>query len=77
MKEIKKYILNNLYYRFHNGCSYEYKKITHEKAEHLYLSYVNDFLTIHKYAEYYRMQPKDANKFINDYRDIRDFINQP
>lgn len=75
MKKLIKYALNNLYYKYHNGCTYTYEKISHKEAEELYLDWVNNFTTINRFSERHRMTTKDANKFINDYREIRDILN--
>jgi hypothetical protein len=36
-----------------------------QKIKALYLSYVNDFLTIEKFAEHYNISAEKANKIIN------------
>ena len=36
-----------------------------QRIETLYISYVNDFLTVGRFAEYYNISIEKANKIIN------------
>ncbi len=36
-----------------------------QRIETLYLSYVNDFLTVERFSEYYNISIEKANKIIN------------
>ena len=39
-----------------------------EYKEYKYLDYVNNFLTVERFAEYYNMSIQEAEKFINSYK---------
>ena len=74
--ELVKYIENNLFIKQHNGAGHVYEKIKFERAEEIYLDYINNFLTVNGFANHYRMIEGDANEFIDNVRILRIFINQ-
>ena len=44
------------------------KWITHEKAEEMYLDYVNNFLTLSKFAEYYGISYVTAQRIYKTFK---------
>ncbi len=45
--------------------------LTQEQKENLYLDYVNNFLTVDRFAEYYMIDIDLAECFLNNMRAIR------
>ena len=43
------------------------------KKETMYLDYVNNFLTVERFAEYYNISIKEANNIINNGRILHNF----
>tara|TARA_Y100001938_G_scaffold51063_1_gene71277 strand:- start:204 stop:488 length:285 start_codon:yes stop_codon:yes gene_type:complete len=50
-----------------NDAMNDYKK-------EMYLDYLNNFLTIEKFASYYNMTEKDASKIINEGRNLHNIL---
>ena len=44
--------------------------ITNDKERQMYLDYVNNFLTVARFAEYYGITEKKANAIINKQRTV-------
>ena len=44
--------------------------ITNDKERQMYLDYVNNFLTVARFAEYYGITEKKANRIINKQREV-------
>ena len=45
--------------------------MTQQRKQELYLDYVNNFLTVTAFAEYYNISEKQANKIIDETRNLR------
>lgn len=45
-----------------------FKEFTDTEKVKMYLDYVNNFLTVKRFAEYYSISEKTANKIINENR---------
>jgi hypothetical protein len=48
----------------------KFTKLADEFCKKVYLDYVNNFLTVSKFASYYGITEKEANNFINNERRI-------
>lgn len=47
---------------------------TNNKEREMYLDYVNNFLTVSRFAEYYGITEKRANKIINKQRAVNNIL---
>ena len=67
----KRHLLKGLRIHIESWQDYiEFSNLADKFCKKIYLDYVNNFLTVSKFASYYGITEKEANNFINNERRI-------